>query len=135
LSVVHISRNSSLLPDVFAFANYILPLQIGAPDCGVPRSDRQGRARSTTEPAPVVSKLDVARGASQQPSADLQEFPPMVSCPNDLPAQVGAVEDCALTDFTRHDRHLATVRIDRIGGRAPHYVVTVGAATLPPPGD
>ena len=59
----------------------------------------------------------------------------MVSCPNDLPAQVGAVEDCALTDFARHDRHLATVRIDRIGGRAPHYVVTVGAATLTPPGD
>ena len=76
---------------------------------------------SVTPPsaAPVVSKLDVARGASQQLSADLQEFPPTVSCPNDLPAQVGAVEDCALTDFTRHDRHLATVRIDRIGAAHP----------------
>jgi Domain of unknown function (DUF4333) len=92
---------------------------------------------SVTQPsaAPVVNKLDIARGASQQLSADLQELPPTVSCPNDLPAQVGATQDCTLTDYIRHDRHVATVRIDRIDGRTLHYLVTVGAAALPPPGD
>jgi hypothetical protein len=68
--------------------------------------------------APVVNKLDVARGASAQLSTDRQEAPVTVSCPNDLPEQVGATEDCTVTDFVRHERHAATVRIDRIEGPA-----------------
>ena len=52
LSVVHISRNSSLLPDVFAFANYILPLQIGAPDVAFPAATACG---SVTPPSPPLS--------------------------------------------------------------------------------
>ncbi len=85
--------------------------------------------------APVVNKLDVARGASAQLSTDRQEAPVTVSCPNDLPEQVGATEDCTVTDFVRHERHAATVRIDRIDGPAIRYHITIGAEALPPPGD
>ncbi len=85
--------------------------------------------------APVVNKLDVARGASAQLSTDRHEAPVTVSCPNDLPEQVGATEDCTVTDFVRHERHAATVRIDRIEGPAIRYHITIGAEALPPPGD
>lgn len=83
----------------------------------------------------MVNKLDVERGASDQLGIDLRELPPTVSCPNDMPAQVGATEGCTETDFIRHERHAATVRIDRVDGATPHYVVTVEGAALPPPGD
>ncbi len=61
--------------------------------------------------APVVNKLDVARGASAQLSTDRRE------------------------DFVRHERHAATVRFDRIEGPAIRYHITIGAEALPPPGD
>ena len=85
--------------------------------------------------APVVDKLDVARGASAQLSTNRHEAPATVSCPNDLPMQVAATEGCTVTDFIRHERHAATVRIDRIDGPAIRYHVTIGVEALPPPGD
>ncbi len=82
---------------------------------------------------PVVSKSEVARGASAQLGAQAQGNAPTVVCPTDLPLQVGATEQCAVTDFLRAQRHAATVRIDRIEGSTPHFTVDLGAAPLPLP--
>jgi len=89
-----------------------------------------------SRPGPVmISKLDVARGASDQLGVQLQEVPPVIDCPDELPRQVGAAEDCSDTDFTHGQRHAVQVRIDRINGAAITYSVVVGAAPLPPPAD
>jgi hypothetical protein len=81
----------------------------------------------------MISKLDVARGASDQLGVQLQEVPPVIDCPDELPRQVGAAEYCSDTDFTHGQRHAVQVRIDRINGAAITYSVVVGAAPLPPP--
>jgi len=52
-----------------------------------------------------------------------------------LPRQVGAAEQCSETDLTRGQRHVVSVRIDRIGGATITYVVVVDTAPLPPPAD
>ncbi len=83
----------------------------------------------------MVSKVDVARGASDQLGDQWHELPPVVSCGNDLPRQVGAAEQCSETDLTRGQRHAVSVRIDRIDGATITYVVVVDTAPLPPPAD
>jgi len=83
----------------------------------------------------MISKVDVARGASDQLGTQLHEAPPVIDCANDLPRQVGAEQDCSETDLTRGQRHAAHVRIDRIQGGIITYSVIVGTAPLPPPAD
>ena len=86
-------------------------------------------------PPAVISKMDVALGASDQLGTQLQEAPPVIDCANDLPRQVGAEQDCSETDLTRGQRHAVSVRIDRVDGTRITYSVVVGAAPLPPPAD
>ena len=85
----------------------------------------------------MISKVDVARGASDQLGVQLQEVPPVIDCSNEpaLPRQVGAGQDCSETDLTRGQRHAAHVRIDRVEGVRNTYSVVVGTASLPPPAD
>jgi len=88
----------------------------------------------------MISKVDVARGASDQLGVQLQEMPPVIDCSNEpaLPRQVGAGQDCSETDLTRGQRHAAHVRIDRVDGvdgARITYSVVVGTAPLPPPAD
>ena len=86
-------------------------------------------------PLAMISKVDVARGASEQLGVQLQEAPAVIDCANDLPHQVGAGQDCSETDLIRGQRHAVQVRIDRVDGATITYGVVVGAAPLPPPAD
>jgi Domain of unknown function (DUF4333) len=83
--------------------------------------------------AASVNKHDVARGASDQFGSQTNEPAPTIVCPNDLPARVGATEQCAETDYTRGQRHETTVRINQIQGNNIQYTVDVGTTPLPPP--
>ena len=85
----------------------------------------------------MISKVDVALGASDQVGTQLHEAPPVIYCTNEpaLPRQVGAGQDCSETDLSRGQRHAVHVRIDRIQGGIITYSVIVGTAPLPPPAD
>ena len=104
----------------------LMVLAAGAGACANPRPP---------SPPSMISKLDVARGASDQLGTQLHEVPPVIDCANDLPRQVGAGQDCSETDLSRGQRHAVHVRIDRIQGGIITYSVVVGTAPLPPPAD
>ncbi len=101
-------------------------LAVGATACG---------ASGNGVAVPMVAKLDVARGVSDEVGAQRHTLAPVVACPNDLPREVGSSEQCSETDLTPGGRHGVSVRIDRIDGAGIHYSVVVGTAPLPPPGD
>ncbi|MEO9222131.1 MAG: hypothetical protein ABI251_10230 [Mycobacteriaceae bacterium] len=84
---------------------------------------------------PMISRLDVERGASDQVGTQLQEAPPIIDCANDLPRQLGAGQDCSETDLARGQRHAVSVHIAGIQGATITYSVVVSAAPLPPPAD
>ncbi len=86
----------------------------------------------------MISKVDVARGASDQLGTQLQEAPPVIDCTNEPAPAKSEQGRTAETDLTRGQRHAAHVRIDRVdgvdgvdGARITDSVV-VGTVPLPP---
>lgn len=78
----------------------------------------------------VVSQATVEHNVSQQLAAEVHQPPPAVSCPDDLPAKVGAKMTCVLTPQGATTRFDVTVTVDSLKNGQAHFTAQVAKQPL-----